>query len=139
MSSPRVTALKCAPIAQLDRASGYGPEGLGFKSLWVYHFFCQYSGVLSQNSTHRLFLPFFRILSNSCLSRQKMPHFCHTNVTLFCRIKKNETFFKYTFLFIRLARSRMFRFQQILMSNIRQKAECLGLVRELPALELYYP
>ena len=27
-----------APIAQLDRASGYGPEGLGFKSLWVYHF-----------------------------------------------------------------------------------------------------
>ena len=27
----------CALIAQLDRASGYGPEGLGFKSLWVYH------------------------------------------------------------------------------------------------------
>ena len=25
-----------APIAQLDRASGYGPEGLGFESLWVY-------------------------------------------------------------------------------------------------------
>ena len=25
-----------APIAQLDRASGYGPGGLGFESLWVY-------------------------------------------------------------------------------------------------------
>ena len=32
-------AQRSAPIAQLDRASGYGPEGLGFKSLWVYHFF----------------------------------------------------------------------------------------------------
>ena len=26
-----------APIAQLDRASGYGPEGLGFESLWAHH------------------------------------------------------------------------------------------------------
>lgn len=29
---------KRAPVAQLDRASGYGPEGLGFESLRVYHF-----------------------------------------------------------------------------------------------------
>ena len=43
MLSPKVTALKRAPIAQLDRASGYGPEGLGFKSLWVYHFFYRFS------------------------------------------------------------------------------------------------
>ena len=28
-----------ALVAQLDRASGYGPEGLGFKSLRAYHFF----------------------------------------------------------------------------------------------------
>ena len=30
-------AHKLAPIAQLDRASGYGPEGLGFESLWAYY------------------------------------------------------------------------------------------------------
>ena len=62
MLSPEVTALKRAPIAQLDRASGYGPEGLGFKSLWVYHFFCQNPGVLSLNSIHRFF---FTILPDS--------------------------------------------------------------------------
>ena len=28
-----------APVAQLDRASDYGSEGLGFDSLRVYHFF----------------------------------------------------------------------------------------------------
>ena len=27
-----------ALVAQLDRASGYGPEGLGFESLQAYHF-----------------------------------------------------------------------------------------------------
>ena len=26
-----------APLAQLDRASGYGPEGRGFESLTAYH------------------------------------------------------------------------------------------------------
>ena len=26
-----------APIAQLDRASVYGTEGLGFESLWAHH------------------------------------------------------------------------------------------------------
>ena len=26
-----------APVAQLDRASGFGPEGLGFESLRAYH------------------------------------------------------------------------------------------------------
>ena len=26
-----------APLAQLDRASGYGPEGRGFESLRAYH------------------------------------------------------------------------------------------------------
>ena len=30
--------MKYAPVAQLDRASGYGPEGLGFESLRAYHF-----------------------------------------------------------------------------------------------------
>ena len=49
--------LKRAPIAQLDRASGYGPEGLGFKSLWVYHFFCLLHGYLSSKSDIRIFLP----------------------------------------------------------------------------------
>ena len=29
----------CALVAQLDRASGYGPEGLGFESLQACHFF----------------------------------------------------------------------------------------------------
>ena len=29
-----------APVAQLDRASDYGSEGLEFDSLRVYHFFC---------------------------------------------------------------------------------------------------
>ncbi len=28
-----------ASIAQLDRAAGYGPAGLGFESLWMHHFF----------------------------------------------------------------------------------------------------
>ncbi len=28
---------KSALIAQLDRASGYGPEGWEFESLWVHH------------------------------------------------------------------------------------------------------
>ena len=27
---------KNAPMAQLDRASGYGPEGWGFESSWAY-------------------------------------------------------------------------------------------------------
>ena len=27
-----------APIAQLDRAFGYGPKGLGFESLWARHY-----------------------------------------------------------------------------------------------------
>ena len=27
---------ECAPLAQLDRASGYGPEGRGFESLRAY-------------------------------------------------------------------------------------------------------
>lgn len=27
---------QCAPLAQLDRASGYGPEGRGFESLTAY-------------------------------------------------------------------------------------------------------
>ncbi len=27
----------CAPLAQLDRASGFGPEGRGFESLRAYH------------------------------------------------------------------------------------------------------
>ncbi len=31
-------ALRCAPIAQLDRASDYGSEGLRFNSSWVRHF-----------------------------------------------------------------------------------------------------
>ena len=31
----RATKERYAPIAQLDRASGYGPGGLGFESLWV--------------------------------------------------------------------------------------------------------
>ena len=33
-----VLALFRAPVAQLDRASDYGSEGLGFDSLWVRHF-----------------------------------------------------------------------------------------------------
>ncbi len=28
-----------APMAQLDRALGYGPGGLGFESLWACHLF----------------------------------------------------------------------------------------------------
>lgn len=28
----------CVPVAQLDRASGYGPEGSGFESLQVRQF-----------------------------------------------------------------------------------------------------
>ena len=35
---PNLAALG-APVAQLDRASDYGSEGLGFDSLRVYHFF----------------------------------------------------------------------------------------------------
>ena len=27
-----------APIAQLDRAFGYGPKGCGFDSYWAHHF-----------------------------------------------------------------------------------------------------
>ena len=27
----------CAPIAQLDRASGYEPEGRPFESVWAHH------------------------------------------------------------------------------------------------------
>ena len=30
-----------APVAQLDRASDYGSEGLGFESLRVYKFNCE--------------------------------------------------------------------------------------------------
>ena len=30
-------ARQYAPLAQLDRASGYGPEGRGFESLTAYH------------------------------------------------------------------------------------------------------
>ena len=30
-------AKQYAPLAQLDRASGYGPEGRGFESLTAYH------------------------------------------------------------------------------------------------------
>ena len=30
-------SLRHAPLAQLDRASGYGPEGRGFESLTAYH------------------------------------------------------------------------------------------------------
>ena len=37
------------------------------------------------------FLPFFRILSNSYLPEQEMPHFCHTN-SFICHIKKIEKF-----------------------------------------------
>ena len=29
--------MRHAPLAQLDRASGYGPEGRGFESLTAYH------------------------------------------------------------------------------------------------------
>ena len=47
-SNPSVTVLYiiafyvynfCAPLAQLDRASGYGPEGQEFESLRVYSSF----------------------------------------------------------------------------------------------------
>ena len=31
--------LKCAPVAQLDRAPGFEPVGRGFKSLQAHHFF----------------------------------------------------------------------------------------------------
>ena len=30
-------SMRHAPLAQLDRASGYGPEGRGFESLTAYH------------------------------------------------------------------------------------------------------
>ena len=35
-----------APVAQLDRASDYGSEGLEFDSLRVYHFFCLFLALL---------------------------------------------------------------------------------------------
>ena len=31
--------MKTVPVAQLDRASGYGPEGRGFESLQVRQYF----------------------------------------------------------------------------------------------------
>ena len=34
-----------APIAQLDRAFGYGPKGLGFESLWARHVYVRNSDV----------------------------------------------------------------------------------------------
>ena len=32
----------CAPVAQLDRASGYGPEGCRFESYRVHHFYFKF-------------------------------------------------------------------------------------------------
>ncbi len=32
----RLKRAHCAPLAQLDRVSGYGPEGQGFESLTAY-------------------------------------------------------------------------------------------------------
>ena len=36
-----------ALVAQLDRASGYGPEGSGFEPLQAYHFFSPQKGYIS--------------------------------------------------------------------------------------------
>ena len=37
--SPTSKSKTRGPVAQLDRASGYGPEGWGFDSLRVHHFY----------------------------------------------------------------------------------------------------
>ena len=37
--SPFSRAARCAPVAQLDRASGFEPEGRGFESLPACHYF----------------------------------------------------------------------------------------------------
>ena len=51
-SPPFFEMFVCAAVAQLDRASDYGSEGLGFKSLRLRHFF----SVFSLQSAHFLLL-----------------------------------------------------------------------------------
>ena len=50
---------KCAPVAQLDRASASGVEGRGFKSRRVHHFFAFFIGdcleKFGENSFEMLF------------------------------------------------------------------------------------
>ncbi len=39
-SNPSLSAKEDAPVAQLDRVSGYEPEGRRFESFRARHFFC---------------------------------------------------------------------------------------------------
>ena len=43
-------ARKCVPVAQLDRASASGVEGLAFESRRAYHFFVQIPETTDRNS-----------------------------------------------------------------------------------------
>src|SRR5713226_9461973 len=44
--------LYCAPLAQLDRASGYEPEGREFESLRARQFFGRFSSITSSRTLH---------------------------------------------------------------------------------------
>ena len=51
-----------APVAQLDRASDYGSEGLEFDSLRVYHFYCLFFSFTSAD-----FQIFTKIFTKKCI------------------------------------------------------------------------
>ena len=43
---------KIAPVAQLDRASDFGSEGLGFESLRAHHWICPFTHPLDNLAPH---------------------------------------------------------------------------------------
>ena len=61
--------LNDAPVAQLDRASDYGSEGWGFKSLRVHHFLAQNRAIFPISS------PFVR--ASPCQKTVKEALFAH--------------------------------------------------------------
>ena len=62
-----------APLAQLDRASGYGPEGRGFESLTAYHpgtvVLQRFRGFLMPVCGARVTAPFKIVSGSLCVYR----------------------------------------------------------------------
>ena len=58
-----------APLAQLDRASGYGPEGQGFESLTACHLFITLKMPLAKKPVASPFSGLFETRKNSSLSK----------------------------------------------------------------------
>ena len=75
------------PVAQLDRASASGVEGLAFESRRAYHFFCPFRCFEFKGKAPAFFVHSFGFYQNPAFPNRK----CHISATQnhsVCHIKK---------------------------------------------------